>query len=219
MNGLEFTAQAFIAEEINRFIASPKTEGEYRDFVSHIFREALKAGPDDPVWRLLEHLETETDFYTAPASTRFHGSEPGGLVRHSLLVAANGIALAPLMLPGEVDPYYLVLSCLFHDLCKVNMYEVKTRNTKNETTGVWEKAPFYSIRKEYIALGHGVESMLRINAYISLPDPWNHAVRWHMGAFDISPMDKFSLDKALSLYKEVLLLQTADMQAGLVAEI
>jgi hypothetical protein len=136
-----------------------------------------------------------------------------------LLVTANGIKLAPVTLGGEVDMYYLITSCLFHDLCKVNMYEVKMRNVKNEETGNWEKMPYYSIRKDYIAFGHGVESMLRLNNYIPMPDSWNHAVRWHMGAYDITQMDKYSLEKALALYKEVLFLQSADMQAGLVDEV
>jgi hypothetical protein len=52
-----------------------------------------------------------------------------------------------------------------------------------------------------------------------MPDSWNYAVRWHMGAYDISPMDKISLEKSLAAYKEVLFLQTADMQAGLDEEI
>jgi hypothetical protein len=79
--------------------------------------------------------------------------------------------------------------------------------------------PYYSIRSDYLSYGHGIESMLRINEYIKMPDSWNHAVRWHMGAYDISPMDKYALEKALAKYKEVLLLQTADMQAGLVDKI
>jgi hypothetical protein len=214
----EFISYAF-ADEIRQFISAPKNPAEYADFVTYIFKEVLETKKNSPVWKLLEHLEKETDFYTAPASTRFHGSEPGGLVRHSLLVTANGINLAPSMLSNEVDMQYLVTSCLFHDLCKVNMYEVKMRNVKNEETGNWEKAPYYSIRKDYIAFGHGIESMQRLNNYIPMPDSWNHAIRWHMGAYDITQMDKYSLEKALALYKEVLLLQTADMQAGLVEEV
>jgi hypothetical protein len=205
---------ARFADEIKAFVASAKTPGEYRDFVTGIFN-VLKAAPDDPVWTLLAHLERETDFYTAPASTRFHGAEPGGLVRHSLLVTANGIRLAPVLLSGEVNLYYLVAACLFHDLCKVNMYETKTRNVKNEETGKWESAPYYSVKQEYLAFGHGIESQLRLSEYITLPPEWNHAIRWHMGAYDISPSDKYSLEKALAKYQEVLLLQTADIQAGL----
>jgi hypothetical protein len=214
----EYSA-SLLAEDIKRFIASPQSSEDYKDFVSYVFRGPLGTEKDDPVWKLLEYSEKETDFYTAPASTRFHSHEPGGLIRHSLLVVANGIKLAPVMLSSEVDMYHLVISCLFHDFCKVNMYEVKTRNVKNEETGNWEKAPYYSVRKDYIAFGHGIESMLRLNKYIPMPDSWNHAIRWHMGAYDLAPMDKPSLDKALALYREVLFLQAADMQAGLVEEI
>jgi len=213
-----YTAYTF-AEDIKNFIATKKNADEYKEFVNRIFREDLEVAPDDPVWKLLAYLENETDFYTAPASTKFHSNEENGLVRHSLLVAVNGIRLAPVMLSGDVDMYYLIISCLFHDLCKTNMYEVKTRNSKNEETGNWEKVPYYRIKDSYLSYGHGVESMLRLNKYIAMPDSWNHAIRWHMGAYDISQMDKIGLEKSLAAYKEVLFLQTADMQAGLVEEI
>jgi hypothetical protein len=99
------------------------------------------------------------------------------------------------------------------------MYETKARNVKNNKTGNWDVEPFYSVRKDYLAFGHGIESMLRINKWLQMPVCWNHAIRWHMGAYDVTQMDKLSLDKAITLYKEVLFLQTADMQAGLVDEI
>jgi hypothetical protein len=134
----------------------------------------------------------------------------------------NGLSLAPVMLGGKdaasIDLYAMSVACLFHDLCKVNMYEVKFRNVKNEKTGEWEKAPFYKVRDDYQSYGHGVESLLRLSRFINLPEGWKQAVRWHMGAYDISPTDKFSLEKALSAYREVLFLQTADMMAGFINE-
>ena len=36
--------------------------------------------------KLLDFLENKSDFFTAPASTRFHGACEGGLLRHSLNV-------------------------------------------------------------------------------------------------------------------------------------
>jgi 23S rRNA maturation-related 3'-5' exoribonuclease YhaM len=139
----------YLADKIRQFISAPKTVEEYRDFVSSaVFKEALETKQDDPVWSLLAYLENETDFYAAPASTKYHSNERSGLVKHSLLVAANGIKLAPIMLDDKADMYYLVVSCLFHDLCKVNMYEQKTRNVKNEATGKWEQAPYYKIRED-----------------------------------------------------------------------
>jgi hypothetical protein len=204
------------ANNIREFISSPKKPKEYADFIAGFLKKALGLPPENKIWELLAHLEGDTDFYTAPASTRYHGAEPCGLIRHSLLVLANGIHLAPLMLGDETDNYYLAVSCLFHDLCKVGMYEQKMRNVKNEKTGEWEREPFYTFRSDYLAFGHGIESLLRISRFIELPPSWSHAVRWHMGAYDISPSDKFCMEKALGKYREVLLLQTADMQAGLV---
>jgi hypothetical protein len=202
--------------EIDAFILEKRESDEYVRFVNRIFKDFLFLSEENPIWSFLSYVEKETDFYTAPASTRFHGAEPNGLVRHSLLVLAKGIRLAPVMLNPDPDFYYLTIACVFHDLCKANMYETKLRNVKNKETGSWETEPFYSVKKDYLAFGHGIESMLRINKWIQLPECWNHAVRWHMGAYDVSQMDKFSLDKAIAFYKEVLFLQTADMQAGLV---
>jgi hypothetical protein len=96
------------------------------------------------------------------------------------------------------------------------MYEKKTRNVKNEKTGVWEHVPCYAVRADYLSFGHGIESMLRITKFMKLPQAWLHAIRWHMGAYDISGSDDISYKKALARYKEVLLLHTADMQASAV---
>ena len=207
------------ADEIKQFISQERNVDKYKLFVRHIFKEIIGVSKKDPVWKLLSYLENETDFYTAPASTKFHLNEECGLVRHSLLVVANGIELAPIMLTGEIDMFFLVLSCLFHDFCKVNMYEIKMRNSKNEETGNWEKVPFYKVKDNYLSYGHGIESMIRLNKFIPMPESWNHAIRLHMGAYDISQMDKLSLEKSLAAYSEVLFLQTADMKAGLVDEI
>jgi hypothetical protein len=208
-----------LAENINCFIFSKLSENECKRFVEKIFGEKLGIDADDPIWNLLKYIEQESDFYTAPASTRFHSNVEYGLVRHSLLVVANGIKLAPIMLSGDVEMYYLIISCLFHDLCKTNMYEMAKRNNKNEDTGYWEKIPYYRVKDDYISYGHGIESMLRINKFVSMPESWNNAIRWHMGAYDISLMDKIALNKSLATYREVLFLQTADMLAGLVDDI
>ena len=207
---LEYAATVF-SEDIGVYITQTHDASEYKNFITSIFTELLNINADDPVVKLLKYLENESDFFSCPASTKHHSNEPYGLIRHSLLVYSHGLKLAPVMLSGNVDMYYLTVSCLFHDLCKVNMYEMKTRNVKNEETGNWEKAPYYRVKDSYLSYGHGVESMLRLNKYIAMPDPWNQAVRWHMGAYDISPLDKVAIDKALFSFREVLFLHTADM--------
>ena len=49
------------------------------------FLELLKKVKREGINELIEFIE-KTDFYKAPASTRFHGSYEGGLVEHSIQV-------------------------------------------------------------------------------------------------------------------------------------
>ena len=103
--------------------------------------------------KLLAWLET-TDFFEAPASTRFHLSHPGGLVEHSIHVYERLLKLyiSEKTEPGQPVPYFptveeletITICGLLHDLCKANFYGVEMRNRKNEQ-GQWEKYPFYVV--------------------------------------------------------------------------
>ena len=115
--------------------------------------------------KLLDFLENKSDFFTAPASTRFHGAYEGGLLRHSLNVYE---CLVQYLARERVkDTYKLNVSdetaaivALLHDVCKVNFYTVSYRNSKNEQTGQWEKVPYYSIN-DTLPYGHGEKSVDR----------------------------------------------------------
>ncbi|GMO32465.1 MAG: hypothetical protein Ta2F_08380 [Termitinemataceae bacterium] len=194
------------------------TPDEYKKFVSSIYSGYLKIDEQDPVWKLLKYLEEKTDFFYAPASTQYHGSVQCGLVKHSLFVLYWCLKLGSVMLPAVPNYTHLATASLFHDLCKVNMYEEKTRNVKDEKTGRWEAVPCYRVREDYTVLGHGIESLSRLNEFVKLPTCWQYAVRFHMGAYDCSPSDLISLNKATRKYSEVLLLHTADMQASLLED-
>lgn len=113
--------------------------------------------------RLMAWLET-TDFYEAPASTRFHSAEPGGLCAHSVAVAKRLLEIADLWAPGQYTRDTLLTVALFHDLCKVFTYTVSTRNVKDEVSGQWTKVPFYKFEpKESVGCdSHGSLSCYRI---------------------------------------------------------
>ena len=101
--------------------------------------------------RLLEWLQT-TDFFTAPASTRYHCACPSGLVQHSVNVYE-------VMMEKHFDPETdsaesFALCALLHDVCKAQFYKISTRNVKNEKTGQWEKVPYYTIEDAF-PYGHG----------------------------------------------------------------
>lgn len=164
---------------------------------------------------LLDFLENKSDFFTAPASTRFHGAYEGGLLRHSLNVYECLVSY--LERQRVKDTYRLEVSAesaaivsLLHDICKVNFYTVQLRNVKNEQTGRWEQAPYYSIN-DTLPYGHGEKSVYMISGFMRLSRMEAMAIRWHMGFS--GPEDKNTIGKALEMYPLAFAMTVADMEA------
>ena len=169
--------------------------------------------------KLLAWLET-TDFFEAPASTRFHLSRPGGLVEHSVHVYERLRALfiaekerADLCAGITSQEEETIAICgLLHDVCKANFYTVEMRNRKNEQ-GQWEKYPFYVVNDQ-LPYGHGEKSVYIISSFMKLSREEAMAIRWHMGFSDNDfKAGGFSV-VAASLKKQLALLtHMADLQA------
>ena len=112
---------------------------DYRaQFIDIYNKNVTRPGAD----RLLKWLEG-TDFFTAPASTKFHGACECGLVMHSINV--YNAMMQHFFTEGEDSPETFAVCALLHDVCKANFYKVSTRNVKNDATGQWEKVPFYQV--------------------------------------------------------------------------
>lgn len=105
------------------------------------FIEMAKGITRPGIDQMMAWLET-TDFYTAPASTRFHGAEEGGLCAHSITVAKRLLEIADLWAPNQYSRDALLTVALFHDLCKISTYTVSTRNVKAR----FVKMPLYAVR-------------------------------------------------------------------------
>ncbi len=133
----------------------------------------------DGIDALMQSLE-ESDFYTAPASTRFHGSVDGGLCAHSIAVGKQLMALADLYAPGVYSKESLVIVALFHDLCKIGMYKRDTRNVKNEA-GKWEQVPYFRFEEDFSYGGHGDKSVFLIMEHMKLSRDEAAAINAHMG--------------------------------------
>lgn len=171
--------------------------------------------------KLLEWL-TSSDFFTAPASTRFHLSRPGGLCEHSIHVyyRLRELYVAekdrthefPELTPEEEET--IAICGLLHDICKVNYYGVEMRNRKNEQ-GRWEKYPFYIV-EDKLPYGHGEKSVYIAAAYMRLTREEAMAIRWHMGAF--SGSDSKDLGNAFEMFPLALLTHLADMMATYIDE-
>ena len=171
--------------------------------------------------KLLAWLET-TDFFEAPASTRFHLSHPGGLVEHSIHVYHR---LHDLFVSErqnrENDPFIelsdneeetIAICGLLHDICKANFYAVEMRNRKNEQ-GQWEKYPFYVVNDQ-LPYGHGEKSVYIISGFMKLTREEAMAIRWHMGFSDNDfKAGGFSVRNAFEKFPLALLTHMADLQA------
>lgn len=155
----------------------------------------------------IDYLENRTDYFTAPASTQFHGAYEGGLVDHSLAVYDNLVRMVQLFnIPGKEES--LIIIALLHDLCKTNFYKIGYRNRKNEQTGQWEKVQIYEI-EDKMPLGHSEKSIILIQQFFKLSKEETLAIRWHMGAFDDSVQGGYGGMKALSTAYEMCPLAAA----------
>lgn len=125
-----------------------------------------------------------SDFFTAPASTRYHGNYAGGLLEHSLNVYDQLEKLLPLYADVVHVPEESVrIASLFHDLCKVNFYSTEKRNRKNEH-GQWESYDAYTIKEKMCYGGHGSKSVFILQNFIKLTVDEAVAINCHMGASD-----------------------------------
>ena len=110
----------------------------------------------------------KADFFTAPASTRYHLACKGGLMEHSVHVYRRLQKIVAAEYPEDC-PYSdetLAVVGLLHDLCKVNFYKEDTRNVKEN--GVWVQKPYYTV-DEQIPYGHGEKSVFIIERFMRLP--------------------------------------------------
>ena len=165
---------------------------------------------------LLEWLDRRTDFFYAPASTRFHGAYPEGLLEHSLNVF--DLLHQRNEREKQEDPESVAIVSLLHDLCKTQFYKETTRNVKNDETGKWEKVPYYSIDDRF-PFGHGEKSVWLIERFMRLKPAEAIAIRWHMGGFDDNArVGGYSVANAFGMYPLAVKLHLADLEATYLLE-
>ena len=166
--------------------------------------------------RLLDWL-CGTDFFTAPASTRFHGACEYGLVMHSLNVYH---LLKEKCEHGGYDysDETIALVALCHDFCKINLYHEGSRNVKNDVTGQWEKVKIYTSEDPF-PYGHGEKSVFLIERFLRLTTEEAMAIRWHMGGFDDSARaGNYSIGEAFKRYPLAVMAHLADLEATYLLE-
>lgn len=158
----------------------------------------------------LAWLET-TDFFEAPASTKFHSAEAGGLCFHSLNVYKRLKALCEQEFKGEENQESIAIIGLFHDVCKCCTYKVDYKNVKEND--IWVKKPYY-VYDDPLPYGHGEKSVYVINGYMRLSREEALAINWHMGGFDKRVIGGgYEYSRAYYKYKICVLTHIADVMA------
>ena len=181
-------------------------------FKTHIKREGAGA--------LLDYLMSPaSDFFTAPASTRYHNAWEGGLCAHSLNVYD---CLVDYMNRPKVKEEFgllytdesIAIAALLHDLCKVNIYKVSSRNVKDEF-GRWKTVPYYEF-DDQLPYGHGEKSVYIISGYMKLTREEAFAIRYHMGFSEEANVR--NVGAAFEMFPLAVALSIADTEATFFAE-
>ena len=182
-------------------------------FLGCVYRNIHRKG----ITEFMEWLDHDTDFFTAPASTKYHGACEGGLVSHSLAVYNRAFALNGLFDLG-LDKSSLAIATLFHDICKCNFYTKELKNKKvyitqdeaaqidksrvrfdNGGAYIWEQVEAYTVNEKEKFGGHGSKSVYLLMKFLNLSLEEAAAINCHMGAYDMStyskPSDVYQVNK------------------------
>lgn len=186
-----------------------------RERFIEIFNDKIQREGAD---KLLEFLE-KSDFFTAPASTRYHGAHEGGLLEHSLNVYD---CLCDILNRPRMKELYgvhyseesIAIAALMHDVCKVNFYKTSFRNAKDET-GRWVSVPYYTI-EDTLPYGHGEKSVYIVSGFLRLTRDEAFAIRYHMGFSGTE--DPGNVGRALEMFPLAYALCCADMEAAFLME-
>lgn len=189
--------------------------GLKEQFIEIYQREIKREGAQ----KMLEYLEN-SDFFTAPASTKFHLNREGGLCEHSINVYYRLKELVENEKSDwakNVSGESIAIIALLHDVCKTGMYVVDYRNQK-QPDGSWQKVPFYAI-DELLPYGHGEKSVYIINGYMRLTREEAICINWHMGGYDERVKGgSYAIAKAYEKFPLAVLTHVADALASYLDE-
>lgn len=191
---------------------------DYKKEFIELLKTTNRQGIDD----LVEELE-DLGFFKAPASTKFHLNEDGGLVQHSLNVCKAALSMRKSMI--ELDDSLLealpkdsvIIASLLHDTCKADIYKPTMKKEKNRF-GMWCDVPGYDVDYSNFPLGHGEKSVIvLLRSGFELTDDEIMAIRWHMNAWDL-PFQSYDIKSNFNKAKEICpllsLVQAADCLAS-----
>lgn len=193
------------------------------------FENLLRSTNREGIEKLISYLR-KSDFYTAPASARYHSCHEGGLIEHSLNVydCVRNKFHNPIWRPilEEVGEDSIIISTLLHDFCKHDFYSVDYKNQKvysdhgkkSDAGGKydWESVPYYKYENKH-PFGHGEGSVIMLQQLIKLKPVELYAIRWHMG-FSVAKEEYGDLGEAIKKNPFIIALNSADLEATYLME-
>lgn len=182
-----------------------------KEFIE-IYRENITREGADKLLAYL--LSSQSDFFSSPCSTRYHGAYDGGLAEHSVnvyrcLTDYLSRPRARELYAMDYSNETVALVALLHDICKMNTYRRSTRNVKGDD-GVWRQVPSYEF-DDKLPYGHGEKSVYILSGFMRLSREEAFAIRYHMGFSGIE--DKRAIGDAFEMFPLAFALSVADMEA------
>ena len=188
----------------------------FNDLLSKVDRKGIS--------ELIEFIST-TDFFRAPASTRYHMNVEGGLCQHSLNVYDNLVKLNSMY--GDMYDYdSVILVALLHDLSKTGQYEYYVQNKKVYGSGTlkddvgnfhWTQVGAWKVKdpidKEPVFSEHGVCSFLMVNEYVKLTTDELVAIINHHMDLDKTGAVRTDISEIYNRYPLAAMLHIADLMA------
>lgn len=177
--------------------------------ILNLLRDIHRSGMDNLINYLLS-----SDYFTAPASTKYHSNIPGGLAFHSLNVR-NLLFEKNKQFNLGISEESINITGLLHDFCKVGFYTTGRRWSK-DSHGTWKSYETY-LCKDNFPIGHGEKSVIMLQKYIQLTDIEIMMIRWHMGTSE-EFCNIRSYFNAANKYPQIVIMQTSDFEASQLLE-
>ena len=187
---------------------------DYKTEFIRIYKASITREGSD---KLLDWLLNKSDFFTAPASTKFHSAYEGGLCEHSVKCYyrfAQNLQNEYEEVGAEsvISAESVAIIALLHDVCKTNFYKTEYRNAKNEF-GEWVKVPYYTV-DDQIPYGHGEKSVYMISGFMRLTREEAMAINWHMGGYDTRVVGgSTAISAAFYNFPIALIFHNSDLEA------
>lgn len=186
-------------------------EKDYKNEFITLFKEKIKREGAD---KLLEWIE-KSDFFTAPASTKFHSNFEGGLCLHSVSAYKRFVKNLEKEYGNDwnkiISEESAAIIGLLHDICKINYYKQEMRNVKEN--GNWVQKPYFAV-DDKLPYGHGEKSVYILSGFVKLSREEAMAINWHMGGFDTRVMGgSYSMSAAFYDFPVALLFHISDLEA------